>query len=234
MSLTLGTVTFRDFEIPDKINFGGRQALQTHKLPGGARVIDAMGRDDDSITWQGRFRSNTAGRRARQVDAMRIAGLPVTLAWDAFRYTVVIEQFQPEFQQAYEIPYTISCVIVTSSTPPDATLADALGLDLSRALGLPTFQEVADAVQGVQGAIAAAKALRSGFPSGLSGVADSITAARGIVAQATGAADLLLANSSPDFATNLLNQAAAMTQLNSLQTTAASLGRMAASVRDAV
>ena len=234
MALTLGTVTFQGFEIPEKVNFGGKQSLITHKLPGGARVIDAMGRDDDDIAWGGRFRSNSAGPRARAVDAMKNAGRPVTLSWDAFRFQVVVSEFKADFERPYEIPYTITCHVVTAPSLSVPGLADLLGSDLARTLGLgglPSLTNVADAVSGVQGAIAAAKALKAGFPSGLASIADSLSAARGIVGQAAGAADSLLSATSPDFATNLLNQASAMSQLDTLQTAAGTLGRMAATVQ---
>ena len=49
IALTLGGVVFADFEIPDSINFGGEQVLSVHQLPGGTRVIDALGPSDAEI-----------------------------------------------------------------------------------------------------------------------------------------------------------------------------------------
>ena len=72
--LTLGGIIFQDFEVPDNIGIGGEQALVVHKLPGGARVIDAMGADHRDITWSGRFRSGNAEARARLLDSYRIGG----------------------------------------------------------------------------------------------------------------------------------------------------------------
>jgi hypothetical protein len=43
VTLTLGGVVFADFEIPDSISSGGEQMLTVHKLPGGNRIIDALG-----------------------------------------------------------------------------------------------------------------------------------------------------------------------------------------------
>lgn len=160
MALTLGTVTFQGFEVPERINFGGRHALVTHKLPGGQRVIDAMGRDDDDIAWQGRFRGTAAERRARALDAMRISGLPVTLSWGGFRSTVVVAEFKADYQQAYEIPYSISCLVATGGASPLTGVADLIGADLGSALGLSgdlSLQSVSDAVANVQSAVIAAK-----------------------------------------------------------------------------
>ena len=50
-TLLLGPVLFRDFELPGQITWGGKQRLAVHHLPGGRRVIDAMGRDDAAIVW---------------------------------------------------------------------------------------------------------------------------------------------------------------------------------------
>ena len=133
MALTLGGVLFTGFEIPDQINVGGGHALHTHKLPGGGRVIDAMGQDDDPISWQGRFRGGLAAFRARALDAVRVAGNPVTLAWDAFRFTGGGEpSSRPTSSRAYEIPYTIILPRRDQHRPPRALpgLADLLGSDL--------------------------------------------------------------------------------------------------------
>ena len=48
-------IVFQDFELPSGINFGGRQRLALHRLPGGSRVIDALGRDDAQISFAGIF-----------------------------------------------------------------------------------------------------------------------------------------------------------------------------------
>lgn len=53
--LVLGPIAFADFEIPERIRFGGNQRLAVHQLPGGRRVVDALGRDDGEICWSGVF-----------------------------------------------------------------------------------------------------------------------------------------------------------------------------------
>ena len=55
VALVLGPVLFREFEVPARINFGGRQRVVVHALPGGARVIDVLGRDDAQISFAGIF-----------------------------------------------------------------------------------------------------------------------------------------------------------------------------------
>lgn len=235
--LALGGILFSGFELPDQINLGGRHALVTHQLPGGQRVVDAMGRDDDDVTWRGRFRGGQAAARARAVDALRTAGEPVTLAWGGFRHTVVVSEFQAEYRQRYEIPYAVTCVVVTP--PPGATvpsLTDLLDADLTRVLGLG-LDDVSAAVAGVRGAIATAKTLADGFRGGLTDIAHSVSLAQAALGQAAGAADAAAAaaglpSAGPaDFAAGLLAQADALARLDALHAAAAGVGRMAANIR---
>jgi hypothetical protein len=147
VTLTLGGIAFSGFEIPEKINFGGRQNLVTHKLVGGKRIIDAMGRDDDDIAWAGRFRGSNAKIRAQALDGLRISGAPQTLGWDGFSYSVIIKEFKADYTQSYEIPYTVTCEVVQDNRNPlasflfsiDAAIGEALnGLGaIASKLGLP-------------------------------------------------------------------------------------------------
>ena len=126
MSLTLGGVLFRNFEIPSKLAgaIGGKQTLAKHKLLGGQRVTDAMGNDPDDPAWEGRFRGADAVDRAQAIDAMRAAGQEVLLTFGSIQYTVAIEEFVADYMQAYEIPYRIKCYITQVQTA-----ASAPGLD---------------------------------------------------------------------------------------------------------
>src|SRR5258708_34428670 len=95
--LTLGPLLFTDFEVPESINVGGKQIRVVHKLVGGDRVIDAMGRDDDDIVWSGRFRGSAAEIRARLADFLRVQGQPLVLAWSTYRYLVMVG-FKADFK----------------------------------------------------------------------------------------------------------------------------------------
>lgn len=140
VSLLLGAVQFADFEIPDKINFGGRQQLVVHKLPGGARIINPMGSDNDDISWSGRFRGSNAELRARLVDTMRSSGSQTILTWSSFFYTVIIKSFKGDFMQQYEIPYSIECTVVADELQLVSQLLPGIGAlingDLGSALSL--------------------------------------------------------------------------------------------------
>lgn len=110
--LLLGPVAFQDFEVPECLAFGGQQRLAIHRLPGGVRVIDALGRDDRTLAWSGMFSGPDAADRARLLDALRVAGEALPLMWDAFCYTVVIASFVAEYRSPWWIPYHIGCAVV--------------------------------------------------------------------------------------------------------------------------
>lgn len=110
--LLLGPVAFQDFEIPSGINFGGKQRLALHRLPGGSRVIDALGRDDAQIGFSGVFAGSDATLRARSLDELRVAGIALPLTWDIFFYTVLIADFYADYRNGWWIPYHIICTVV--------------------------------------------------------------------------------------------------------------------------
>jgi hypothetical protein len=147
--LLLGPIVFNDFEVPGGIVFGGAQRLAIHRLPGGVRVIDALGRDDRTLSFSGTFSGPDATLRARVLDELRSAGLPLPLTWDVFFYTVIIDSFQADYRAGNWIPYKVSCTVIrdeasalvqTVVSLATATLADvgsalapasAAGIDLT-------------------------------------------------------------------------------------------------------
>jgi len=135
--LTLGGYTFSDFGVPERINGGGAQKLVVHKLIGGTRVIDAMGDDDDIIRWRGRLRASGAMDNVATLDAMRRAGMPVTLTYWNQSALVVISKFTWEFERFFEVPYEIECTVVSNAAQAAAAAAatpdSAVGGDISLA-----------------------------------------------------------------------------------------------------
>jgi hypothetical protein len=122
-TLTLDGFVFQDFEIPDEVPFGGPHSLSTKKFIGGARKVDAMGDDPKPLEWSGRFRGPNAVSRANQVLAKKVAGKQVALTWGQFSYQVVIRSFDPIYQRDNEIPYSISCEVVSqAATAPAPTI----------------------------------------------------------------------------------------------------------------
>ena len=136
-TVVLGGVPLKGFEIPSKIPYGGDQALKVHKMLGGARTIDALGRDDMPLAWSGRFQGADAEDRARLIDQMRITGQQVALIWGEEAFAVVVEKFVVDWERFYQQPYSISCVVVTdnsfSGTAAPATLDDLVDGDMTAA-----------------------------------------------------------------------------------------------------
>ena len=100
-----GSFIFSGPEVPEKISIGGDQMLNTHKLVGGVRIVDAMGPDDQSLSWSGWFLYGNATARARFLDNIRRQGLPCTLTWDMFSYQVVISRFTADYEKHYKMPF---------------------------------------------------------------------------------------------------------------------------------
>lgn len=118
VNLILGLVEFRNFEIPQKINFGGEQALAVHQLVGGQRVIDSMGRVDDDITWSGLFFGEDALSRAQLLDAFRVQGLELPLIYSQFNYLVIIKSFRCTFERTYQLHYSITVTVLINLNLP--------------------------------------------------------------------------------------------------------------------
>jgi hypothetical protein len=110
--------TFKSFEVPQSIPFGGDQHLTVHELIGGGRVIDAMGRRDRPIEWSGWFIGQDATERAQMLDVLRISGAQQKLTWNEYVYTVIVRSFTAEFQRFYQIPYRISFEVLSDLTTP--------------------------------------------------------------------------------------------------------------------
>lgn len=128
MALILGGVIFNGFEIPEKVPLGGKQAHKIHKLPGGVRIIDTKGPDDNEIKWKGRFRSITAIPRAQSIDSLRRAGIEVPLIVLGMVYTVVITSFTFDILRPYEVDYDIELTVVSDDTQGLGLLGAIVGL----------------------------------------------------------------------------------------------------------
>ncbi len=140
--LLLGPVLFQDFELPASISWGGTHALTIHRLPGGGRVIDAMGRDDAEIGWTGVFSGSDAGLRARAVDLMRGEGALWPLTWDSYFYSVVVSRFEADYRRPNWIPYRIACTVLRDEAEAVVRSAISTGAsvlaDLTAAAGFDT------------------------------------------------------------------------------------------------
>jgi hypothetical protein len=237
--LTLGGIIFQDFEVPDVIPIGGDQSLVVHKLPGGSRVIDAMGADHRDIAWSGRFRSGNAESRARILDGYRIGGQQFLLQWSTYRYQVIVKSFEAQYQQPFEIPYSISCVVVTDESAPVLTgipaLDELIGSDLGNALGLSNSLGVATigtAMTTVQQAISTVSTLKNAPASSITQIVGTLGAAQQaigatITASSGSSSAPIAAGGSPSgMASSLTSQASAFGQLNQLYQLSGTITRM--------
>lgn len=178
-TLWLGPLSLQGFELPQSIAWGGRQRMAVHRLPGGKRVIDAMGRDDSQIAWQGVFAGPDAAMRARLLDLVRAEGSVWPLSWAGFFYSVVISSFQADFARDNWIPYRIACTVLRDEAEAVVELALSAGLDAIADLATANGFGAIDlsgptAALGADGAGTAGTAAYSAAGDALRGAATSI------------------------------------------------------------
>lgn len=248
--LTLGPLLFDGMEVPESINVGGKQMLVVHKLIGGDRSIQAMGRDDDDIKWSGRFRGSAAETRTRLTDFLRVQGQPLVLAWSSFRYLVMVE-FKADFRQQYEIPYSISCTVVSDLTSPiitaflgiDAAILSDLNQAIQVGAGL-NLPGITTAISGISTATATVQTFQGASSTDISAVMSAIGQAKAVITGQTDTQNLVVAaagsvagaTAGQDpvvIASNLTNQASAFGQLAQLYQLKALVGRMGVNIMNA-
>ena len=189
-TVTLGSFTFQDFEVPERISWPGTQQLTVHKLPGGARVIDAMGPDPGEISWSGIMLGGDASSRATQLAAIRDAGQIVPLLWGANSYQVVVSSFEPS-EGFSRVDYRISCIVIPTAGPPGAPgLLDGIKADVNSALGFDIFTAGSDLLTAAQQVTSLATVLGGGNAA-LTGALSTVTAISGSVTLASGVASSL-------------------------------------------
>ena len=189
VTVSIGGITLSGFEVPSKMPFGGAQRVVVHKMPGGGRVVDALGPDDRDISWSGILRTGDGGglpamTRAGQLDALRQTGNRVTLSWGGTSRQVVVSSFTADYgDQGYLIPYSITCVVVSAAAAQQPTLLSSLASDIrASALLSGVSAAVGPAVAAAQAALPVAAVLTKGSATfvGLSaavGTASSVSLA---------------------------------------------------------
>ncbi|MQR98990.1 hypothetical protein [Gluconobacter aidae] len=133
----LGNLVLTGIEVPDTLQVGGRQMLVVHRLPGGGRVVDALGNDPGRLELKGRFLGPDAQMRAQAVERMRMAGQQVAFSAAGLSVQVWIAQFHYVYQAKGAVcSYTLvlerpqeTTVVQTSGT-----LSGVLGDDVGSAL----------------------------------------------------------------------------------------------------
>ncbi|MGI4797102.1 MAG: hypothetical protein ACRYG8_24225 [Janthinobacterium lividum] len=193
--VALGPFVFADFEIPALIQWGGQQQHTVHKLPGGGRVVDAMGRDDRPVAWSGIFLGSGAETRAIQLDGMKNAGKPLTLTWGAHNLQVLIASVECETRQiGAHVTYQISCTVLSINQKPMAlggptSLLGAIPSDIGQAAAVVQngISQVTKVVGGVA-QIASAAGIRVPFLNQLSSGLAQASGAVGAVSSLAAAA----------------------------------------------
>jgi hypothetical protein len=113
--LTIGGIAFDDFSTPDKLPYGGKQAMVIHKLPGGARVIDTLGPDEDDISLTGHFFGDNAYNNAVALDAIRASGQVVTFSGAGQSRQVIVSHFTYNIRRLpVWVEYSITCTVAVN------------------------------------------------------------------------------------------------------------------------
>ena len=235
IALLLGPIVFQDFEIPAGITFGGTQRLAIHQLPGGTRVIDALGRDDANLTFVGIFTGSDATLRARAVDELRSLGLPLPLTWDVFFYSVIIDSFQADYLNSHWIPYRISCTVIrdeasalieTALSLAASTLADVSSAIASAAVAGVDLTDTQSAIT-ASGATTSGTASFAAAQSSLTGAQSSLTASLTASEQSLTGTDLINASNANDGITRLSQATVSAGELSQIAQARSYLGRAA-------
>jgi hypothetical protein len=196
--VTLGPVQLTGSMLPASISIGGSQALTVHKLPGGTRIIDAMGQDDSTIGWSALLDTAEASTTARLLDKVRRSGTAITLAWDVYSYQVILSKFTcetrlvPPMKYSLELTVVNDSTLVTGITPTSLALQLAGDLTTGNVLGaLSTVSQglVGNTVGTAQTAAAATGATTYGtgsYNAAVGAVASAQTAITGAVTYANG------------------------------------------------
>jgi hypothetical protein len=181
--LALGPFVFADFEVPEKVTWGGTQRMNVHKFVGGGRIIDTMGPDDADIVWSGIFLSPDASLRADELDRMRRSGGVWELLFPNRYYQVVINQFSADTRHSSWVPYRITCTVLddlSAYLPPASP--PALQAAIQDFVAATAITALSSALTPAATAIAAASALAAPMTAISAGAAATVALVAGVSA----------------------------------------------------
>lgn len=165
--VTIGGLTLTGMEVPDLIRDGGTQQVAVHRLPGGNRIIDAVGNDPDRLELSGRFVGPTAYERALLLKQMRILGQPVQFTGAGLSLTVKIVQYSYDYQQkGIVIPYRL-----VLEQPPQMAVTGGITSSLSALIG----SDAASSISGITGALDDVSTIAGNIEGQLSTVVGQVT-----------------------------------------------------------
>ncbi len=119
--IRLGNFEFGGLEVPQQINFGGKQQIVQHELIGGVRVLDSLGKSDSDISWSGLMTGPDAITRAQTLNQLRVNGETLSLQWFSLNYSVIIASFEANTEKFYQVTYTITLKVLTDNANPIST-----------------------------------------------------------------------------------------------------------------
>jgi hypothetical protein len=140
--LILGGIAFDNWSTPERMPFGGKQAMAVHKLPGGSRVVDTLGPDENDIMFTGQIYNNGAYGVADELDSMRIAGAQVPLTFAGRFYLVIIAEVHADIRRFPQlVEYHINCLVVQNNMAGPlgaivSTVSSLVTSDMATALSL--------------------------------------------------------------------------------------------------
>lgn len=152
--LMLGSVTFKNFEVPDNLpNLFGMQKVAVHDFAGGQRTVQQLGNFPyDHIEWKGMLfdgdvsQGQTAAQRSSIINQLRFLKTPISLVWGQFNLTVLVLEFEVIAKMFQYYDYRIKILPIsdqtsTSNTPdpplPETILANALA-QMNQTTNAPT------------------------------------------------------------------------------------------------
>ncbi|GBQ79229.1 hypothetical protein LU298_13555 [Komagataeibacter intermedius] len=165
--VTIGGLTLTGMEVPHLIRDGGAQQVAVHRLPGGNKIIDAVGNDPDRLELSGTFVGPTAIERAWMLRQMRIAGQPVAFSGAGLSLLVRIVQYSYDYtQKGIVIPYRL-----VLEQPPQVAATSGVTSGLSALVG----DDAGSALSGLTGALDDVATIAGNITGQLSTVMGQVT-----------------------------------------------------------
>jgi hypothetical protein len=249
----IGDITLAGVEIPEKLEWGGKQHLAKFVQPGGVVNLFPLGISYHPISWRGYFSGADALTRSRSLYSMMVNASVVKMSWNDRMYSVIVSRYTASDTQPNWIPYQITVEILRDETlfgyKPKPSLLSQITGDISSALGitpatmatvqsaLSQAQVVAQAVGAVIPGSSAALAL-TGALNGAQGVVSGLTSVAngnigGLISAASGLSAAFPPGNAASGATNVNTALSAASSLAVLATVKGQIGRAQTNLKNA-